>query len=902
MAKTEKEILLDNLKNGEFLTFEWENPTNNTTSDCTVFKYGNQLYYYYGNGKVTKDSLATIATSSSACRKFGDTDREYISSHDAEYTIKENPTSKTVETVQDEAKNAIKANNPSLSEDQASTLAKSADISRDANDNLVVSVPEENNSSTQYVFNDKNQVTTETVTQDGKETKKTNYSYAGDKISEKSVEETNEKGEKVNKTTQYTYSNTGREETTETQVNGTKTGTSVIKFDNNGNPTQETEMDSSGKPIHGITYEYDSAGNKTKSVETTAIESGGTHQVSIIYEGDHEKERQTVESDGQTRITTTITHNEDGSIHTVVTRQNKTSTGVWTDPIGVEDYTTPATSDTSLDSTTASTTEINEEEFQKYLEYYKKQPGNENEDEAKIRADYIAAKSCTKESKYGNTLDQYKVEKKFLDPKLTGIQKILGSGNSKQVTAFVEFLKTKLQNGKLFNFDTTQFTGEASQTYQQLMAELKEKANTLTSNAEIAEQATKLITEELIPALQSLAELDIQREKLRKELEPLIKEYNDVLTDMSNTPETVPDKYKPTDPTVQVDSEGYATRDVENPEYVKLKKRKLELEEKIDEIRESRSITINGETVSGLVGLDELGQRLQDKCYDILGKETNLEGLIKEFKRMYFGNGGGRDPGGDNPGGGGGEPPTEPLPELPDNTQDQMNYYQDLSIGDLSDISDNLTKFAETNNLTVQELLSDEKNAEKLVEYLGTLGVLSEDLKKLINEGDPVKTQALLKNIFTGKEATVVGLDSLTKNVVINKLNTLAASNNTTIADLLSKEENAALIRKELSGYSDIASKLKSISAENMKSQLSNIYDGDGVDDYSGSTLKTLKDYIDAASKNNNQSVEEYLQSDASVKNMQNLGKTSVLLNTLSGFDDKTLMESLQSFITTSTQ
>ncbi|MBR4261289.1 MAG: hypothetical protein IKQ33_05005 [Clostridia bacterium] len=576
------------------------------------------------------------------------------------------------------------------------------------------------------------------------------------------------------------------------------------------------------------------------------------------------------------------------------TRKSTTETSV------PDDQTTSALNDLSSNSTTASTITIDEEEFKNYLQYYLAQPGHKNDNPEKIRKDYILAKSVAEkdESKYKN-LDQYKEQKVFLTPKLSDIKKIIGDGNNKQVKAFVDFLTDQLIHGKLFTFDTTQFTGEASQAYQIMMETIKEEVSTLKENADIADQATELIEKELIPALKSLAELDLEREKLRKELAPIIKEYESVELKISKTEPKIEEKYKPDKGSgIETDKDGYAKRKVDNPVYIKLMTKKGELQQKIDELLTGRSVTIGNESVNGIEGLDELGEKLQEKCKKILGENTNLEALIKDFKKLYNGSGGS---GGNSPppggGGGGGETPTEPLPELPDNTQDQMNYYQDLSIGDLSDISDNLTKFAETNNLTIQELLSDENNAEKLVEYLGTLGILSEDLKKLINEGDPAKTQELLKNIFTGKEATVVGLDSLTKNVVINKLNTLAASNNTTVEDLLSKEENAALIRKELSGYSDIASKLKSISRENMKSQLSNIYDGDGVDDYSGSTLKTLKDYIDVASKNNNQSVEEYLQSDASVKNMQNLGKTSVLLNTISGFDDKTLMSVIQTIL-----
>ena len=507
-------------------------------------------------------------------------------------------------------------------------------------------------------------------------------------------------------------------------------------------------------------------------------------------------------------------------------------------------------------------------------------------------------------------LDKYLNPEPYMDSKLTQIKDLLVSTSAdavKKTTAFKEFLRDKLKNGPFLSNALTQLSGESAAAYRRLLEDLNIKVDILTSNAEIAEKAMKLIDEELVPALVGLAAIDAERQTLAGELTTYNNEYNDLLNnEPTNKEEEVIEYNTPGDAT----SGEKSRTTVPTKEYTDWLGKVEEAERKINELLYSRPISISGVTpaisVTGLVALDAAGAKLKEKCYKILGENTDLEGLIKEFGDAYKdedeGDGkkkkpGGRNPGGgDPPSGGGGDPPTE-APELPDNTQDQMKYYQELAMSELSDIAENLAKFAETNKLTIQALLFDEKNAEKLVEYLSTLGVLDEGLRKLIKEGNILKTQELLRDIFIGKQESIVGLDSLTKEVIVNKLNDIAATNNTTISNLLSNESNANLIRAELNDK-DIINNLKSISRENMKSQLSNIYDGDGVDNYKSKTLKTLKDYMDKASEKNNMSIEDYLESDKSLSNIDNLGKTTVFLNTISGFDDKTLIEVLRTVLT----
>ncbi|MBR4261479.1 MAG: hypothetical protein IKQ33_05990 [Clostridia bacterium] len=673
-----------------------------------------------------------------------------------------------------------------------------------------------------------------------------------------------------------------------------------------------TTYDENDKIQSKISIQYDPSTEKPKTSEEIVYDENGNEKTKTNTDFNGDKANVTIsqrQSDGSI-ITTKYVCDVDSNGNALYDTAKQ---------VGEPEVTAPATTTDDSSAATAAAATGTDEEFyntltddeksqlEKEIAAYAKQKGCSEEEAKKACLAALRAKKNPKAnlSKYDGSdanhpkLDKYINPEPFMDSKLTNIKDLLCSNsgaNAKKAQAFREYLQNTLAKGPLFNQALTQLTGASRDAYDRLLQDLNIKVETLTDNAKIAEAALKIIDEELVPALIALAEIDEKRKEIGGKLSIKNDEYNAILAREPERKTIDVDEYDET--TTPKTKTGTTT--IPNPDYVSWLAEKEAKEKEIDDILHNDPIKVGDITVNGLIALDEAGSELKEKCYTILGKETDLEALIKDFNDSYKekkGSGGARDPG-ENPGGGGGggETPTE-APKLPDNTQDQMKYYQDLSISDLSDISTNLSKFAETNKLTIQELLFDENNAEKLVEYLGSLGVFNDELKKLIKEGDPVKTQELIKNIFTGKEANVVGLDSVTKSVIINKLNTLAESNNTTLSDLLTKEDSVSLIRGELSGYSDIVSKLKTISSDNMKSRLSSIYDGDGVDDYSGSTLKTLKDYIDEASNKNNQSVEEYLQTDASVTNMENFGKTSVLLSTIGGLDDKTLIDSLRSML-----
>ena len=911
MAKDKMSHQIDGLKNGEYFVYSWTDPDLGNKVEITVVKNNGVHYFYLGNAE-SEFSGDITKIPSDKLNEMSPQLKGNLSKSPEKYTIEAG----YYHDLNEEATTAIK-NNSSMDDGDVKSLLEGADVSRDEADNLVVSYPNDNETTTELKYNENNQIISQnTKNSDGTDIETTQFSYNADnKIESVTEKKKNENGEEEVTETKYAYSDKGCTTTKTSSVAGIKTGSVVSSYNSDNKLVNLDEKDRNGKTIRSEVYVYDDKGNKNTFIEhkldpTTNIRTS----TKIEYDS----------GGNESKVTTTVA-NGDKATETVVEYQNGTSKTT-----KYEYDIDPATntlinkreilpSDAQADSTTPDTSSLTLEQelqLQKDVdEYIKKYNVDEETAKKACRAALTELNNPNnnisvydgRDEKHPK-LDEYINPEHYLDKNLSNLNDLLcpnSKANAKKAELFKDFLVKKLINGKLFNFELTQSQGEATQAFINLMNELKAKAEVVTENAELARQALKIITDELVPNLQLLVAIDAKRDELGEKLGTLNTEYNNILK-AKPTPETLTRTLKHADGSPVVVDGVEQTESYTNPEFAAWIVKRDEAQAAIDKLLNEEPITLGeGEasiSVTGLIALNAKGKEVRGKCIEILGSEENLEALVKDFKKLYYGNGGGggNDPGSD-PSGGGGTPPTEPPLELPDNTQDQMKYFEDLSIGDLSDIADNLAKFAETNNLTVQELLTDENNAAKLIEYLGSLGVLSEDLKKLINEGDPAKTQALLSNIFTGKQATVVGLDDLTRNVLINNLNNIAAANNTTIVDLLSKDENASLIREELSGYNDIVSKLKGISAENMKSQVTNIYDGNGVDDYSGKTLNTLRDYLDKAANKNNMTIDEYLESDASAANMQNLGKASVLINTISGFDDKTLLETLKS-ITTSTQ
>ena len=223
-------------------------------------------------------------------------------------------------------------------------------------------------------------------------------------------------------------------------------------------------------------------------------------------------------------------------------------------------------------------------------------------------------------------------DKTFLDDKLKNIKDVFDSpvANVDDVKNIKEELQNRLVNGYYLTFDPSQLSGETLNSLESLTQELKNKSNILIENMNTAELATYLIENELIPALKDLDTIDKKRGELANKLKPLIDAYKKLL---SNKP------YPETEEVIEYekDQDGNNTTKVKSKttqytsEFNVWQEAKEQYEKDIDYLENQIPITIGDQTVNGINNLDQLGTKLKNKCYTILGKEQNLEDTVKDF-------------------------------------------------------------------------------------------------------------------------------------------------------------------------------------------------------------------------------------------------------------------------------
>ena len=389
-------------------------------------------------------------------------------------------------------------------------------------------------------------------------------------------------------------------------------------------------------------------------------------------------------------------------------------------------------------------------QLQTDIEYYLSQHPNATQEEAEkacledLRRRKEVEQKTTESSKYDNPngpkIENLIEPKTFLNAELKNIKECLVSanGNSKKVEKFKEYLKSSLIQGPLLSNITSQFEGESAKEYKLLLGELNIKVDTISENVDLAKIASELIENELIPALVALEELDGKREELRTILADLYAKYKALFNDIPE--KEIEKSYTVTDNSTNPPTCTTKTKKVTNPDYTEWLEKKADYESKIDKILNEESITIGGKTVNGLIGLDALGEELSSKCYKILGDEVDLEKLVKDFNKKSGGNRGGNESNKASP--------TSPPSNYTDNAQDQLNYYKQLSDEEIKEVTTKLSDFAKSKNISLAQLLTDQKNANTLVKYVCSEKLFKNELINLISVCDPVKTQQIMKNIF----------------------------------------------------------------------------------------------------------------------------------------------------------
>ena len=221
----------------------------------------------------------------------------------------------------------------------------------------------------------------------------------------------------------------------------------------------------------------------------------------------------------------------------------------------------------------------------------------------------------------------------------------------------------------------------------------------------------------------------------------------------------------------------------------------------------------------------------------------------------------------DEPDGGNGDPKGGGGSDLKgeDNSAAQVEYLKTISLSDLRNVIDILTKYAAEKGITLDELLSNVEYADALKELLLSSPNLSEDYKKLIEAGTSEATLTALKSLMNGDIPEAIGLTQATQLTTKKYLTAFAEANNVSYEDLIGKEENSTILRKALANMADVSGALDGMTEENVQSTLQSIIKGTYSGDLSNSAKVLIKSHMNALSELSGASIDEIL-SDESYK------------------------------------
>ena len=262
-------------------------------------------------------------------------------------------------------------------------------------------------------------------------------------------------------------------------------------------------------------------------------------------------------------------------------------------------------------------------------------------------------------------------------------------------------------------------------------------------------------------------------------------------------------------------------------------------------------------------------KRFEDLASNIKTMTSELSTVIKAFYEadtntatptptlsLNTGGNNGRNTGGGGGGGGGGgsqnPTPTTTATTTPTPTttggEDHDKVYAalskefgNISMEGLDGLAAELIKYCETNKISIDTLLTSSDYATKLHSLLLKSSNLSDDLKKLITGSSAIVTQEVLKDIFNGKIATVVGLNDDTSSIYLAYLQSIAVKNNISVEDLVTDSKYDKLVKESFEQFGKISGIFNGMTDEQIITRAKEIYDGKDIDKLDKETVDIIR-------------------------------------------------------------
>ena len=193
----------------------------------------------------------------------------------------------------------------------------------------------------------------------------------------------------------------------------------------------------------------------------------------------------------------------------------------------------------------------------------------------------------------------------------------------------------------------------------------------------------------------------------------------------------------------------------------------------------------------------------------------------------------------------------------------QIKEYEKMSMENLDGLAAELVKYAASQGISVDELLSNEKYAAKLHSLLLQSPNLSDTLKAVITSSSTKVTQEVLKDIFDGKFPSIVGINNDTSSLYLSYLQAIASANGIDVSELCTDPKYESLLKQSLTDFGKVSGVFNGLSDEEIVTRAMQIYDGNNVSDVDEEAVMIIRTYMDVKSEELGKDPQEFTKDDA---------------------------------------
>ena len=234
------------------------------------------------------------------------------------------------------------------------------------------------------------------------------------------------------------------------------------------------------------------------------------------------------------------------------------------------------------------------------------------------------------------------------------------------------------------------------------------------------------------------------------------------------------------------------------------------------------------------------------------------------------GNNGGNNGGGDDEGTPEATPtatatatPTEEEEDHDKVYNNQIKEYEKMSMENLDGLAAELVKYAASQGISVDELLSNEKYAAKVHSLLLQSPNLSDSLKAIITSSSTAVTQEVLKDIFNGKFPEIVGINNDTSSLYLSYLQAIANANGIDVQELCTDSKYEYLLKQAFTDFGKVSGVFNGLNDEDVVKRAMQIYDGYDVEKVDSEAVMVIRTYMDVKAEELGKDVQEFTKEDA---------------------------------------